>query len=176
MRYLIFAAALAAVSAPAAAQQPAAEIHTFHCLHGCPIGAAETNDLVVREIYTLSSNDLTKFADWVYQVTPETVGSGESRVWRPDPWLDPAETLEPGDYTGAPAALRSDAANRPRWRASRGRPTRPRRTSCRTSPRSARLNQSAWMVLPERLDVSGRRGTSFCRTGDARLRANWPIL
>ena len=40
-----------------------AEIHTFHCLHGCPMGTAATNDLIVREIYTLSSNDRTKFAD-----------------------------------------------------------------------------------------------------------------
>ena len=34
------------------------ELHTFHCLFGCPLGAPATNDTVVREIYTLSSNDL----------------------------------------------------------------------------------------------------------------------
>jgi len=59
------------------------ELHTFHCLHGCPGGAPGTNDTIVREIYTLSSNDLTKMADWVaYRVTPETIGASEGRNWK----------------------------------------------------------------------------------------------
>lgn len=48
---------------PSTAQRGEAELNTFHCLHGCPIGAPAKNDVVVREIYTLSSNDLTKLAD-----------------------------------------------------------------------------------------------------------------
>ena len=38
-------------AAPATASQ--AELHTFHCLHGCPIGAPGIDDIIVREIYTL---------------------------------------------------------------------------------------------------------------------------
>ena len=71
----------------------------MHCLHACPNGAPAGNDLVVREIYTLSSNDERKLADWVaYRVTAETIGSGGERDWAPDPWLAPDETLEPPDY------------------------------------------------------------------------------
>ena len=43
----------------------ASELHSGLCLDGCPAGAAPTNDVVVRGIYVLSSNDTTKFADWV---------------------------------------------------------------------------------------------------------------
>ena len=86
-----------------------AELHTFHCLDGCPVGAPETNDVIVREIYTLSSNDLTKVADWVaYRITPETLRDGDTaRDWQADPWLDEDETLEPDDFDGAFAALQT---------------------------------------------------------------------
>lgn len=57
------ACATAAIPSTAKAQAIESELHTFNCLHGCPVGAPETNDIVVREIYTLSSNDLTKLAD-----------------------------------------------------------------------------------------------------------------
>ena len=86
------------------ASASAQEIHIVHCLKGCPIDAPATNDLVVHEIFALSSNDDRKFADWVaYRVTTETIGSSASlnRTWKPDPALDDAETLEPGDYKGA---------------------------------------------------------------------------
>lgn len=35
---------------PGMVQARESELHTFHCLHGCPIGAPATNDIVVREI------------------------------------------------------------------------------------------------------------------------------
>jgi hypothetical protein len=45
------------------------EIHSKHFFYGCPVGARATNDLIIREDYALSSNDETKFADWVgYQL------------------------------------------------------------------------------------------------------------
>lgn len=85
------------------------EVFTAHCLWGCPSGAPDTNDLIVREIYTLSSNDRTKYADWVaYKITAETMGPSRSRNWKADPLLDPSETLEKEDYTGANAALGTD--------------------------------------------------------------------
>lgn len=94
---------------PAPASADNAELHTFHCLAGCPAGASELNDTVVREIYSLSSNDLTKLADWVaYRVTPETIGRSGERNFQPDPWLSPDETFETADYTGANAALGID--------------------------------------------------------------------
>ena len=45
---LLASAALVAVAVPASAGT-SAELHTFHCLHGCPIGAAGNDDIVVRE-------------------------------------------------------------------------------------------------------------------------------
>ena len=41
------------------------EIHCKHFIYGYPTGAPCSNDLIVRNIYALSSNDETKFADWV---------------------------------------------------------------------------------------------------------------
>ena len=82
----------------------AGELHIVHCLAGCPTGAPSTNDLVVREIFTLSSNDTTKLADWVaYRVTRTTMGASDSlqRNWKPDPFLAENETLEKGDYAKA---------------------------------------------------------------------------
>lgn len=80
-----------------------AEIHSKHVLYGTPTGTPKTNDLLVREIYALSSNDSTKFADWVgYRIDSTTVrGTSPDRRWRSDPWLDEEETLEPSDYDGA---------------------------------------------------------------------------
>jgi endonuclease G len=83
------------------------EIHSKHWLHGVPTGAPETNDLIVRDIYALSSNDTTKFADWVaYRLTMHEVGGDldVERKWRNDPYLDESGTLEGAgsgdDYDG----------------------------------------------------------------------------
>ena len=87
----------------------AQELHADLCLYGCPSGSPATNDVVIRDIYILSSNDTTKFADWVaYRVTESTIGATAGRVWKPDPWLADTETLEPKDYKGAFAALKTD--------------------------------------------------------------------
>ena len=89
----------------------AGEIHIVHCLAGCPTGAPSSNDIIVREIFTLSSNDTTKLADWVaYRVTRTTIGVSDSleRSWKADPFLAKNETLEKGDYSNAHAKYRYD--------------------------------------------------------------------
>lgn len=54
----------------------------FHRLDGCPEGAPGINDIIVREIYTLASNDRTRFADWVaYRVMPDSIGPSGKRNW-----------------------------------------------------------------------------------------------
>jgi endonuclease G, mitochondrial len=144
-RTIILAAALAA---PAVATADDAEIHTYHCLHGCPMGAAETNDLVVRPIYTLSSNDLTKFSDWVaYRVTRETIGSGADRRWQKDPWLADDETLAPADYTGASAALDVDRGHQAPLAALAGLGADDTNILSNITPQRKGLNQSSWMFL-----------------------------
>jgi len=84
------------------------EIHSIHCYEGCPSGTPDTNDVLFRHTYTMSSNDDTKFADWVaYVIDESTVGPGvkTNRYWKADPWLAENETLEPQDYQDANAQL-----------------------------------------------------------------------
>ena len=102
---LVLIAILILGPAPADAQ----EVHNFHCAFGCPTGTPASNDLIVRYSYTLSSNDQTKFADWVaYVVTRDTIGPSQSRTWKADPFLDDSETLEPEDYKDAYMMLETD--------------------------------------------------------------------
>ena len=73
------------------------EIHSKHWLFGYPLGTPATNDLIIRDIYALSSNDATKLADWVaYRLTMHEVGGtlDLKRKWGNDPWLAEDETLE----------------------------------------------------------------------------------
>lgn len=150
MTRLGFALAAAfALSAPAPLFADDAEIHTFHCLQGCPMGAAATNDLIVREIYTLSSNDLTKFADWVaYRVTRTTIGSSGARAWKPDPWLAEPETLEPNDYDGAPKALKIDRGHQAPLASFSGTPQAAETNYLSNiTPQRADLNQGSWVRL-----------------------------
>lgn len=87
----------------------AQEIHSDLCLHGCPLGGGPSDDLIIRDIYVLRSNDLTKLADWVsYRVTAETVGPSPNRNWRQDPLLKDYETLAPDDYRDANRVLGTD--------------------------------------------------------------------
>ena len=164
----ILAAAAAALAAPAPLLADPAEIHTFHCLHGCPMGAAGTNDLVVREIYTLSSNDITKVADWVaYRVTKETIGSSEGRDWAPDPWLAPDETLEEADYDGANRALRTDRGHQAPLASFSGTPfaAETNYLSNITAQKSD-LNQAGWMHLESAERKLAQTGaTVFVLTG-----------
>ena len=89
----------------------AQDMHIVHCLAGCPTGAPESNDMVIREIYALSHNETTKFADWVaYRVTRETIGTSSSldRDYKNDEMLSRDITLETDDYSGAYRALSTD--------------------------------------------------------------------
>ncbi len=59
----------------------------------------------------MSTNDKTKFADWVaYRLDKDTlIGDVKTtRKWKADPWLDDNETLEPSDYKGTHKVLKTD--------------------------------------------------------------------
>lgn len=88
-------------TAPLTAQN----IEIVHCPNGCPTGdKLADNTTVVREIFTLSNDPTTKFADWVaYRVTSETIGTSKdhNRTWQTEDMVDGSETLEPKDYDGA---------------------------------------------------------------------------
>lgn len=134
---------------PAAYAKDGGELHTFHCLHGCPIGAGDIDDIIVREIYTLASNDLTKMADWVaYRVTPSSIGPSGERKWAADPWLTPEETLEREDYDDAPAALGIDRGHQAPLAGQSGTPfAADTNILSNITPQGAALNQGAWQRL-----------------------------
>ncbi len=68
-RLLAIGLALALILLVLAACPPgllsAQDVYSRHCLAGCPGGSPDSNELVIREIYVLSNNPETKFADWV---------------------------------------------------------------------------------------------------------------
>lgn len=127
----------------------AQEIHSEHCLHGCPSGSPNTNDLVIRNIYILSSNDHTKFADWVaYKVTKNTIGTTKKRNWKSDPLLDESETLEPNDYKRANAVLKTDRGHQVPLASFTGtQHWRETNYLSNITPQKSNLNQGAWAKL-----------------------------
>lgn len=134
----------------ASAKAADSELYTFHCLWGCPLGAPATNDTIVREIYTLSSNDITRLADWVaYRVTPQTIAASQGqRNYRIDPWLDQSETLDEAHYSGAPAALNIDHGHQAPLAAFSGTPQwDDTNFNSNMTPQASALNQGPWQRL-----------------------------
>ena len=96
-----------------------------------------------------SSAPTTRFADWVaYRITKRSIGPTAARVWKPDPWLADNETLEPEDYRGAFAALKTDRGHQaplasftstPTWEATN--------YLSNITPQKSALNRGAWVKL-----------------------------
>ena len=153
-----------------AAHADLGELHTFHCLYGCPVGAPATNDVVVREIYTLSSDDLTKFADWVaYRISPDTLAKSKGvRNWQRDPWLGLDETLAPVDYDDASETLRVDRGHQAPLAAFSGAASwSDTNILSNITPQSKALNEGSWQRLEAReTDLVRRSGKPvFVTTG-----------
>ena len=151
--WLAIAGAVTAVAAGPALSRDSGELHTFHCLHGCPVGAPrQSTTSSCAKIYTLASNDLTKMADWVaYRVTPASIGPSGDRKWAADPWLDPDEALEPGDYDGASQALGVDRGHQAPLAGQSGTPfAADTNILSNITPQGAALNQGAWQRLEAR--------------------------
>lgn len=141
--FLFLAACLPAMS----------EVHTSHCLAGCPEGVSVSNDLIVRDIYTLSSNDETKFTDWAaYTVTEESIGSGCPRKWKADPLLSNIETLSPSDYKGAHARIGIDRGHQVPLASVCGSPSwKEANYLSNITPQKSELNQGPWKHLEEKV-------------------------
>lgn len=151
MHLKLLASAALIMATPAVAHERG-ELHSFHCLHGCPVGTPESDDIVVREIYTLASNDLTKVADWVaYRVTPESIGPSGDRNWAADAWLTDEETLEPEDYAGASEALGIDRGHQAPLAAFSGTPFKQQTNILSNiTPQGSGMNQAPWQRLEGR--------------------------
>lgn len=161
--------AMSAVALAAPGYAKDGELHSFHCYGGCPLGAPATNDTVVREIYTLSSNDLTKMADWVaYRITPKTVGPSENRNWSPDRWLNSEETLVEQNYDEAPATLHIDRGHQAPLAALAGTGlAQETNILSNITPQASALNQGPWNRLEarERQLVGELNGPVYVYTG-----------
>jgi endonuclease G len=145
--WIAAAAAAALTAAPASADEN--RLHTFHCLSACPAGAPDNSDIVVREIYTLAADPLTKLAVWVaYRVTKDTVGPSKDRNWSVDPWLAPEETLEEDDYKDSNAQLQVDRGHQAPLAAFSGTAfwADTNRLS-NITPQANALNQGSWQQL-----------------------------
>lgn len=142
-----------------------------NCLHlpfGTPTGTPETNDFICREGYALSSNDETKFADWVaYRITKEQLEceTPDRRDWKPDPAIAPQETLEPSDYKGTGKAGYDRGHQAPlaslkclNWQEAN--------YLSNITPQKAELNRGPWKQLEEmERSLAKKHGEIFVLTG-----------
>lgn len=146
------------------------EIHCKHFIYGYPLGSPITNDLIIRDSYALSSNDSTKFADWVcYYLDSATISgtTATSRVWKADPWLEENETLEPDDYRGANAALKVDRGHQAPLANFKGnKDWHTTNYLSNITPQNSKLNQGVWKNLEEiERKIVGRIKEIYVMTG-----------
>jgi endonuclease G len=139
------------------------EIHCKHYIHGIPYGTPDTNDLIIRDGYALSSNDRSKFADWVaYRLEPWML-DGETdagRDWVADPWLSDEETLEPDDYLGAYETINTDRGHQAPLADFRGTPYQHETNYLsNVTPQRSVLNRGPWKTLEDEI-------RSFVRAGN----------
>lgn len=146
------------------------EIHCKHFFYGYPAGAPSTNDMIIRDAYALSSNDETKFADWVaYRLDKEIItGDVETkRNWKADPWLSADETLEPGDYKGASKSLHIDRGHQAPLASFKGtKYWADTNYLSNITPQKSELNQGPWRKLEGRARKLAKAGnTVYVMTG-----------
>ena len=146
------------------------DLHCKHFFYGNPTGTPVTNDLIIRDIYALSSNDTTKFADWVaYRLDAATVTGdiSTSRNWKADPWLDEEETLEPDDYTNAYATLHTDRGHQAPLGSFKGTDNwRDTNYLSNITPQASDLNQGLWVDLENSVrDLIGAGEVVYVMTG-----------
>jgi len=163
------------VAVPAPHPADPREIHSIHAPLGIPAGAPSTNDLIFRHSYTASTNDTTRFADWVaYAVTPEWVQDlgDPARNYRTDPFLDDDETLEGspglGDYEDAHSVTGYDRGHLVPLGSFHGSPFAEEVNYLSVlAPQIDSLNRGPWRSLESRVRnlVEGSGQTAFVIAG-----------
>jgi len=150
------------------------QVRSKHWVFGIPLGTPLSNTLIIRDIYALSSNDKTKFADWVaYRLTTyEVRGTLDlERKWRADPWLNKEGTLEPSrpdDYKGANAKpFEYDRGHQAPLAAFKGsRHASQANYLSNITPQKKELNQGPWRILEGKIrNFVKRGGTLWVVTG-----------
>jgi len=144
--------------------------HYNHSFYGLPTGTPSTNNLIIRDIYTLSSNDETKFADWVaYRLDKKTViGDVKTkRNWKPDPLLNDSETLEPADYKDAYRVLNTDRGHQAPLASFKGTDSwQETNYLSNITPQKATLNRGVWKKIENKVRKLVKTGkTVYVMTG-----------
>ena len=160
------------ISIPLFSQEHRPEIHCKHFLYGYPYGTSETNDLIIRDIYALSNNDSTKFADWVaYRLTMHEVDGDLTveRKWKADPWLDSNETLmpKPNAYKNANKKLKTDRGHQAPLASFKGsKHASHTNYLSNITPQKSALNQGPWVHLENKIrEVVKDGNTTYVMTG-----------
>jgi endonuclease G len=107
---------------------------------------------VNHEIFTLSSNRTTKFADWVsYTVESSNIsGPTRSRNWKKDPSIPDQDTLSPNDYAEAITACGYDRGHQaPLASFSNNTSWANSNYLSNITPQMAELNQGSWGRLED---------------------------
>jgi endonuclease G len=128
------------------------EIYCKHFFYGYPLGTPSSNDLIIRDLYALSSNDSTKFADWVaYRLERKYLeGRAPDRVWKADPWLDDNETLEPNDYNDASKIYNYDRGHMAPLASFKGSDEAAETNYLSNiTPQNSNLNRGPWKILED---------------------------
>lgn len=154
------------------------EIHCEHFFYGYPYGSPKTNDLIIRDIYALSNNDETKFADWVcYRLSLHEVDGDLTieRDWKADPWLEEKETLEPkpDDYKDANKTSDYDRGHQAPLASFKGsRHASHTNFLSNITPQKADLNQGPWEELESMVrNLVKATGEVYVMTGPVYQRA-----
>lgn len=173
------------LSAHLAVSQSRQEIHCKHFFYGYPYGTPATNDLIIRDIYALSNNDDTKFADWVaYRLSMHEVDGDLTveRNWKADPWLAEEETLEPSpnaqdDYKNAYQDLGSDRGHQAPLASFKGsRHASHTNFLSNITPQKSELNQGPWQLLEARVrELVKATGEVYVMTGPVYQRTMPPL-
>lgn len=89
-------------------------LYISHCVAACPSGSANSNDLVVRNLYAASVNRDSQLADWVaYRVLADTIGVASllPREWHSDGLLEAGLKVEDLDNSRRSRAIANGSEN-----------------------------------------------------------------
>ena len=143
---------------------PKSTVNIF--FYGYPKGTPKTNDMIIRDNYALSSNDATKFADWVCYVLDNEIISGDvktKRNWKADPWLADNETLEPDDYKDAHSILQVDRGHQAPLASFKGTKSWSETNYLSNiTPQKSELNQGPWKQLEDKVRDLAKEKKSLC--------------
>lgn len=129
------------------------ELASYHCHGKCPVVEGQPSIYIVRNLYAMSFNPETKFANWVsYKVSLANRGSSsKQRNWSSDDWIGEDQSMTSKDYEGAYSDASYDRGHLAPLSSFSGS-SYWSETNIMTNvvPQHYKLNRGAWRMLEER--------------------------